>query len=126
MHGDVELSAVVVHTEGSSMETDDITGSEDDGEILESLGVHDDAGVVGTLGSSVEGWVDNLQGANVEFGVDLVGEVGVDDDTVDVLGINGGEGGLAELNVVVLLSLCLLDGVLGGSLGLFGRSGSWH
>lgn len=126
MHGDVELSAVVIHAEGGSVKTDNVSHAEHNGEVLEALGVHDDASVVGTLGAGVEAGVDDLEGANVKLCVDLVGESGIDDDTVDVLGINGGEGGFAEFDVVVLLSLDFLNGRLGGSLGLLGGSGSWH
>ena len=126
MHGDVELSAVVIHAEGGSVKTDNVSHAEHNGEVLEALGVHDDAGVVGTLGAGVEAGVDDLEGANVKLCVDLVGESGIDDDTVDVLGINGREGGFAEFDVVVLLSLDFLNGRLGGSLGLLGGSWSWH
>jgi len=126
VHGDVELSAVVVHTESSSVKSDDVTHAENNGEVLEALGVHDDVGVVGALGAGVEARVSDLEGADVKVLVDLVGEGSVDDDTVDVLGVNGAEGGLAEFDVVVLLSLNFLNSGLGGSLGLLGGSGSWH
>ena len=127
VHGDVELTAVVVHAEGGSVETDDVTETEADGEVLEALGVHDNGGVVAALGAGGKAWVDNLEGADVELLVLLVGEGCVDDDTVDVLGLNGAEGGLAEVNVLVLgTTLGLLGGGLGGSLSSLGRSWSWH
>ena len=53
VHRDVELSAVVVHAEGSSVQTDDITDAEHDGEVLKALGVQSNSGVFGTLGGSV-------------------------------------------------------------------------
>ena len=126
VHGDVELTVVAPHAEGGSVETDNVTETEHDGEVLEALGVHDDGGVIATLGAGVEGGVGNLEGAHIQLAVDLVGEASVDDDTVDVLGLDGAERSLAELDVVVLLSLGLLGSGLGGSLGLLGGSGSWH
>jgi hypothetical protein len=67
--------------------------------------------------------VNNLEGADVELLVDLVGEVGINDDTIDVLGVLGAERGLAQLDVVVPGALGFLGGGLGGSLSFLGRSG---
>ena len=107
------------------MQADDVTSTEDDRKVLKSLGIHDNTGVVGTLRGGVQAWVDDLERADVKVLVDLVGEVGIDDDTVDVLGVARAERGLAQFDVVVLLSLSLLDGGLGWSLSFLGRSG-WH
>ena len=126
MHRDVELSAVVVHAESGSVKTDDVSDAEHDGEVLEFLGVHSDGSIFGTLGGSVKTGVHNLERANVQLGVSLVGEGCIDDDTVGVLGLDGAERGLAQLDIFVLLSLYLFGDSLGGSLSLFGRSRSWH
>ena len=127
VHGDVELAAVVVHAEGSAMEADHVTEAEDDGEVLEAVGVHDDGGVVAALGAGVDARVNDLERAAVELLVDLVGEGGVNDNTVAVVELRGGEAGLAELDVVVLEAALGLTGLgLGRGLGLLGRSGSWQ
>lgn len=89
------------------MDADNVTEAGDDGEVLEALGVEDEGGVVGgitgaLLALDVEGGVDDLERADVSVLVGLVGEGGIDDNTEDVLGISGGEGGLVELNVLVL------------------------
>lgn len=121
--GDVELSVVLVETEGGSVESDDVTKSVDDGEVLESSGVDND-GSVG-LFAGVERGVNNLEGAAVLVLVALVGEGGVDDNTVDVVGVLGDQGGLGELGVVVSVSLGL-GGTLGGSSRFLSRSSTWH
>ena len=126
MHGDVELTTVVVHAEGCAMETDDVSETKNDGEVLEAVGVHDDAGVITTLGASVEGGVGNLERADVELLVDLVGEGSINDDTVDVVGLGLGEAGLTKFVVVVLLTLSLNGFRLGRGLCLLGGSGTGH
>lgn len=103
----VELSLAVVEAEGSSVDTDDVTDSGDDGEVLESLGIQDDGGEVGAVAGAllaldVERGVDDLEGADVSVLVGLVGEGSIDDDTIDVLGLAGGEGSLSKLRVLVL------------------------
>ena len=89
------------------MDTDDISKAGDDGQVFESLGVEDEGSVVaGVAGSllrlDVEARINNLEGADVSLVVGLVGEGGIDDDTIDVLGLRGGHRSLAELNVFVL------------------------
>ena len=74
------------------MNTDDVTEAGDDGEIFESLGVEDEGGVVrgvtgSLLGLDVEGRINDLEGADVSVLVGLVGEGGINDNTVDVLGV---------------------------------------
>lgn len=103
----VELSLAVVEAEGSSVDADDVSELGDDGEILESLGVQDDGGEVRAVTGSllvldIERGVYDLEGADVSVLVGLVGEGGIDDDTVDVLGLAGGEGSLVKLRVLVL------------------------
>jgi len=103
----VELTAAVVKAEGGSVHTDDVTEAGDDGEILESLGVEDEGGIVrgvtsALLGLDVEGRINNLDGANVSILVGLVGEGGIDDNTINVLGLGGGNRSLSELRVLVL------------------------
>lgn len=88
----VELAATVVEAEGSSVDTDDVTEAGDNGEIFESLGVEDEGGVVrgvtgALLGLDVEGGIDDLEGADVSVLVGLVGEGGIDNNTIDVLGL---------------------------------------
>ncbi len=84
------------------MNTDNITKAGNDGKILESLGVEDKGGEVRSVTSSllalhVEGGVNDLEGADVSILVGLVGEGSVNDNTVDVLSLSGGEGSLSEL-----------------------------
>ena len=42
----VELAATVVKTEGSSVNTDNVTEAGDNGEILESLGIENECSIV--------------------------------------------------------------------------------
>jgi hypothetical protein len=81
------------------MDSDDVSKSVDDWEVLELVGIDDDTGVCTLL---EEGWVDNLEGADESVTVDLVWEGSVDNDSVEVTWLAGGEGGLAEFNVLVL------------------------
>ena len=100
VHVDVELSSVVVLSHVGRVDSDDISKSVDDWEVLESVGI-DDNGSVGTL--LVESWVDNLEGADESVGVDLVWECGIDDDTIEVARLSLEMRGFAELNILVLL-----------------------
>lgn len=103
----VELTATVVKAESCSVHTDDVTEAGDNGEILESLGIEDEGGIVrgvtsALLGLDVEGRINDLDGANVSILVGLVGEGGIDDNTINVLGLGGGNRSLSELRVLVL------------------------
>jgi hypothetical protein len=103
----IELAATVVEAEGSSVDTDDVTEAGDNGEIFESLGVEDEGSVVRSvtgalLGLDVEGGIDDLEGADVSVLVGLVGECGIDNNTIDVLGLWGSDWSLSELRVLVL------------------------
>ena len=81
------------------MDSDDVSESVDDWEVLEFVCVDDNTGIRTLL---EEGWVDNLEGADESILVDLVWESGVDYDSVEVAWLTGGEGGLGEFNVLVL------------------------
>jgi hypothetical protein len=96
------------------VDADDVANAVRDWEILELLGKDDDGGVVvvaGLVTLLVEGGVDDFEGANILLLVDFVGESGIDNNTVDVVEVGGGEGHLGKFSVLVLLG-CL--GNLGG------------
>ena len=127
MSRNVELSLVLVHAEGSSVQTDNITDFVSDGEVFESLGVDHNSCVIivgGFTALGVEGGVDDLERADILVSADLVREGSIDDDTVDVVRIRCGEGNLSEFSVLVLLALYFSDGFGGG--GGFACSLSWH
>ena len=74
------------------MDTDDISETGDDGQVFESLGVEDESGVVAgvsgsLLGLDVEAGINDLERADVSLVVGLVGEGGIDDYSIDVLGL---------------------------------------
>jgi hypothetical protein len=46
VHVDVELSLVVVDSQFGSVDSNDVTDSVDDGEVLESVGIDDNGGIV--------------------------------------------------------------------------------
>jgi len=88
------------------VDADDVTNAVGDWEILEALGVDYDGGVVifsGLVTLLVEGGVDDFEGANILLLVDFVGESSIDNNTVDVVGVGGGEGHLGKFSVLVLL-----------------------
>lgn len=106
MSGNVELALSFVDAEGGSVDADDIANAVGDWEILEALGVDYDGGVVifsGLVTLLVEGGVDDFEGANILLLVDFVGESSIDNNTVDVVGVGGGEGHLGKFSVLVLL-----------------------
>jgi hypothetical protein len=77
------------------VDTDDISETGDDGQVFESLGVEDESGIVAgvsgsLLGLDVEAGINDLERADVSLVVGLVGEGGIDDDSIDVLGLGGG------------------------------------
>lgn len=53
----------------------------------------------------MEGGINNFEGSNVQIVGDLVGEGGVNDNTVDVHGFAIGQGNFGEFGVFVVLSL---------------------
>jgi len=123
--GNVELTLVLVHAEGSAMETDDVADAGGNWEVFETLSIDDNSGKVVISGLSalvVERRVNNLEGANVSLRVDLVGESSVNNNTVDVVVLVGGEGNLVEFGVLVTLSL---GSNLGGN-GFLNGFGSGH
>lgn len=96
---------LVVDLEVSSVDSDDISDSVDEWEILELVGIDDNLSPVIFL-LWVESWVNNLHGADESwlsgFQDLLEWERGIDDDSVEVALLGAGEGGLGELDVVVL------------------------
>lgn len=88
----VELAGAVVEAEGGSVDTDDVTEAGNDGEVLEALGIENKGSEVASVASAllrlnVEAGVDDLEGADVSLLVGLVGEGGINDNTIDVLGL---------------------------------------
>jgi hypothetical protein len=81
------------------VDSDDITNSVNDWEVLEFVGIDDNVGVGSRF---VESWVNNLEGADESLGVDFIWESGVNNNTIEVAWVTGGEGSLDELDVVVL------------------------
>jgi hypothetical protein len=110
------LSLSLVDSEGGVVDSNDISNSVDDWEILESGGIDDDLSPV-LLVLWVEGWIDDLDGADESVAVDLVWEGGIGDNAVEVDWIGGGQGSLVELDVLVLE---VRLGNLGGSFLLLG------
>ena len=96
------MSLSVVESEVGSVDSDDITESVYDWEVLESLGIDDNGGVV-MLGLLIKSWVNDLEGADVSLGVDLVWEVSVNDDTINVAWFGGNKGDLAQFGILVFV-----------------------
>ena len=92
----VELSLVVVESEGGSVHSDDISDSLDDRQVFESLSVEHQSGIVTGIPSAllaldVERWVHNLEGADVSVLVGLVWESGINHHGVEVLWLGLGQ-----------------------------------
>jgi len=99
----IELSLAVVEAKGSSVDTNDVSEAGDDGEIFKSLGIEDEGSKVASISALlVEALINNLERADVSLVGSLVGEGGINDNTVDVLGLSRGKGCLAQLRVLVL------------------------
>lgn len=84
------------------MDTDDVSNSGDDGEVLESGGVQDDGSEFVLLSGGVQGAVDDLDGADEFVLGDLVGEGGINDNSIDVLVlfvVSGGDVGEGVVGV---------------------------
>jgi hypothetical protein len=109
---EVELLLVIVHSHGGSVDSDDISESVDNWEVLKSVGEDDEVSPVVLLAGSVEGVINDLERADESVLGHLVGEGGVNDNTVDVVGLAGDDGGVVEERVVSVLG--------GGSGGLLG------
>lgn len=85
------------------MDTNDVSEAGDDGEIFKSLGIEDEGSKVASISALlVEALINNLERADVSLVGSLVGEGGINDNTVDVLGLSRGKGCLAQLRVLVL------------------------
>ena len=109
---EVELLLVIVDSHGGSVDSDDISESVDNWEVLKSVGEDDEVGPVVLLARSVEGVINDLEGADESVLGHLVGEGSINDDTVDVVGLSTDNGGVVEERVV-----SVLGGVGGGLLG---------
>ena len=93
------MSLVVILSHVGRVDSDDVSKSVDNWEILESSGVDND-GSIGTL--LVKSWIDNLEGADESVGVDFVWESGIDNDTIEVTWLSLEVRGFAKLNILVL------------------------
>jgi hypothetical protein len=65
------------------MDSNDITNSVDDWEVLESGGIDDNLSPV-LFVLWVEGWINDLDGANESLAVDFVWEGSISDNTIEV------------------------------------------
>lgn len=106
-HVDGELSSIVVEFKFSSVNSNNITNSMDEWEILKSVSINNNLSVVRVLLGSIKSWVNNLEDTD-ESGLSgfedlFVWEGGVNDNTVEVAEFEFGGGSLGELNVIVLI-----------------------
>lgn len=102
---------LVVDLEVSSVHSDDISDSVHEWKVLQLVRIdHNLSPVVFLLW--VQSWVNHLHGADEGWlsGLQdlLEWERSIDDDGVEVALLGGGEGGLGQLNVVVLLNVIRL------------------
>ena len=81
------------------MDSNDISESVDDWEILESGGIDDNRGISSLL---VKSWINNLERADESVRVDFVWECGINDDTIEVAWFTLESRGLAQFNILVL------------------------
>ena len=98
-HVDVELSLVLIDSHVGSVHSDDVSESVHDGQVLKLVGVDHHVGI-GTLG--VQGGVNDLEGADESLTVHFVWESSVNDHSIEVTWLGRSEGGLGELDVLVL------------------------
>ena len=98
----VELTLAIVEAKSSSVDTDHVTETGDDGKVLKALSVENKSSELILLSLHVDARINDLERADVALLVGLVGEGGIDDHTEDVLGLSSGDRGLSELNVLVL------------------------
>lgn len=88
-------------SEVGSVDSNNISNSVNDWEILESVGI-DDSLSPSLLVLWVQGWINNLEGADESVAVNLVWESGIDDDSIEVDIDGSGEGSLVKLDILVL------------------------
>jgi len=81
------------------VDSNDISESVDDREILESGGIDDNRGISSLL---VKSWINNLERADESVRVDFVWECGINDDTIEVAWFTLESRGLAQFNILVL------------------------
>ena len=110
-HVDVELSLVVPPFHVGSMNSNDISESMDEWEVLKLGSIDDELGVFPSFLLGELRRINNFQvaeehlvGGSWGLGVDgsLVWESGINDNTVETAKINGGSGHLGEFSVVIL------------------------
>jgi len=120
---DVLLSVVFIELPNfSSVDSDDISESLDDWEVLEFVGVHDN---LGELSLGIVGWVNNFKGAleqffGVVFGNELMWETGINDNTIKVDFLVRGELNFTDFSVVVSV------GRFGWAFFLCSGGSWWH
>ena len=90
-------------SQGGIMDSDDVSNSVDDGEVLKSSGINDNLGPV-LLVLWIQSWVDHLNRADESVAIDFVWERGIRDDTIEVHWISRGERSLVEFNILILHS----------------------
>ena len=115
---EVELLLVIIYSHGGSVDSDDISESVDNWEVLKSVGEDDEVGPVVLFAGSVEGVINDLERADESVLGHLVGEGSIDDDTVDVVSLSADDGSVVKERVVSVLgggSGSLLGGGLGSS-----------
>lgn len=78
------MSGVVIDSQISSVNSNDITKSMDDWEVLKSLSIDDNLSEVVCLGLWVESWVNHLEGADESIRVNFIWESCVNYDTIEV------------------------------------------
>ena len=100
------LTSNFVFGKSSSVDSDDISDSLNDWEVLEFVSVHDNLSVF-SLG--IVGWINDFKVAQehllfIVFGDELIWETGINDNSVeaDFFGI-GGELDLADFSIVVFV-----------------------
>lgn len=101
------------------MNSDDISKSEDEWEILKLGGIDNELRVLPSLSLGELGWINDLEGANehlvrdsslLRFDSLFVWERCINDDTIEVAKLNRCAADLGELGVVVLKEVRLVLG----------------
>ena len=96
------MTSALVESHVTSVDTDDISNSVNNWEILEPLRVEEESGMVRLGSLRVEGFVSDLERADVVVLVSLVGEGGIEHHGIDVELLTGDLRSLSKLSVGVL------------------------
>ena len=72
-----------MNSQVSSVNSNNVTDSVNNREVLESIGIDDNLSPVLFI-FWVEGWIDDLQGADKSVTVSFVREGGINDNTIEV------------------------------------------